>query len=117
MNYVKIKKICKVRDLNPRVLSTNDLKSLPLDRSGKLATIENGFLVAKADGIVEVTGQSGELKNTWKLAVGKSKLPKEGDAAPDDDDDDFLLGLIMLGLPLALVGGGAWWWFAGRKKA
>ena len=33
-----IKKICKVWDLNPRVLSTNDLKSLPLDRSGNLAT-------------------------------------------------------------------------------
>ena len=31
------KKICKVWDLNPRVLSTNDLKSLPLDRSGNLA--------------------------------------------------------------------------------
>ena len=38
--YMKNKKriSCKVWDLNPRVLSTNDLKSLPLDRSGNLAT-------------------------------------------------------------------------------
>ena len=35
--YITDKKICKVWDLNPRVLSTNDLKSLPLDRSGNLA--------------------------------------------------------------------------------
>ena len=33
----KLKKVCKLWDLNPRVLSTNDLESLPLDRSGKLA--------------------------------------------------------------------------------
>ena len=36
INIIKAK-ICKVWDLNPRVLSTNDLKSLPLDRSGNLA--------------------------------------------------------------------------------
>lgn len=83
----------------------------------KIAVIEKGFLVAKADGIVEITGQSGELQNTWKVAVGKSKLPNEGDAAPEDDDDDFLLGLVLLGLPLVLVAGGIWWWFRGRKKA
>ena len=34
----KIKKVCKLWDLNPRVQSTNDLESLPLDHSGKLAT-------------------------------------------------------------------------------
>ncbi len=33
----KNKKICKLWDLNPRVQSTNDLESLPLDHSGKLA--------------------------------------------------------------------------------
>ena len=39
IRFIRIlKKICKVWDLNPRVLSTNDLKSLPLDRSGNLAT-------------------------------------------------------------------------------
>ena len=31
------KKVCKLWDLNPRVQSTNDLESLPLDHSGKLA--------------------------------------------------------------------------------
>ena len=39
----KNKKICKLWDLNPRVQSTNDLESLPLDHSGKLAT-DNFFI-------------------------------------------------------------------------
>ena len=37
INTLQKKIFCKVWDLNPRVLSTNDLKSLPLDRSGNLA--------------------------------------------------------------------------------
>ena len=83
----------------------------------KIAVIEKGFVVGKADGVVEIVGQSGELQNTWKLAVGKAKLPQEGKAAEDDDDDDFMLGLVVLAAPLLLIGGGAYWWFAGRKKS
>lgn len=79
----------------------------------KIAAIENGYLVAKADGLVEITGKSGELQNTWKLAVGKTQLPQEGKAAKAEDDDDF--DFILL-LPVILLAGGAGWWFFGRKK-
>ena len=81
----------------------------------KIAEIKDGVLTAKADGLVNITAKNGDMTRTWKVAVGKSELPKDG-AAEEDDDDGGFLGLLILALPVVLIGGGIWWFLKRRKK-
>ena len=81
----------------------------------KIAEIKDGVLIAKADGLVNVTAKNDKMTRTWKVAVGKSELPKDGAAGEDDDDDGFL-GLLILALPVVLIGGGIWMFLKRRKK-
>ena len=80
----------------------------------KIAEIKDGVLTAKADGLVNVTAKNGEMTRTWKVAVGKSELPKDG--AAEEDDDDGFLGLLILAIPVVLIGGGIWMFLKRRKK-
>jgi len=84
----------------------------------KIAEIKDGVLTGKADGIVEVTAKQGDMKKTWKVAVGKSEFPKPGKdgAEGEEDDGDVLLGLVILALPVVAVGGIIWWLMKRRKK-
>ena len=81
----------------------------------KIAEIKDGVLTAKADGLVDVTAKNGDMTRTWKVAVGKSELPKPG-AAEEDDDDGGFLGLLILAIPVVLIGGGIWMYLKRRKK-
>ena len=81
----------------------------------KIAEIKDGVLTAKADGLVNITAKNGDMTRTWKVAVGKSELPKDS-AAEEDDDDGGFLGLLILALPVVLIGGGIWWFLKRRKK-
>ena len=81
----------------------------------KIAEIKDGVLTAKADGLVDVTAKNGEMKRTWKVAVGKSELPKKGEAA-EGDDDFGIFDLLILALPVVLIGGGIWMFMKRRKK-
>ena len=80
-----------------------------------IAEIKDGVLSAKADGLVDVTAKNGDMTRTWKVAVGKSELPKPG-AAEEDDDDGGFLGLLILAIPVVLIGGGIWMFLKRRKK-
>ena len=40
----------------------------------KIAVIEDGKLIGKADGVVTVTAVHGELKSQWPVAVGTAEL-------------------------------------------
>ena len=81
----------------------------------KIAEIKDGVLTAKADGLVDVTAKNGEMTRTWKVAVGKSELPKKGDAA-EGDDDFGIFDLLILALPVVLIGGGIWMFMKRRKN-
>ena len=63
---------------------------------------------------MNVTAKNGEMTRTWKVAVGKSELPKDG--AAEEDDDDGFLGLLILAIPVVLIGGGIWMFLKRRKK-
>ena len=80
----------------------------------KIAEIKDGVLTAKADGLVDVTAKNGDMTRTWKVAVGKSELPKPG--AAEEDDDDGFFGLLILAIPVVLIGGGIWMFLKRRKK-
>lgn len=47
--------------------------------------------------------------------MGKSELPKKGEAA-EGDDDFSIFDLLILSLPVVLVGGGIWMFLKRRKK-
>ena len=50
----------------------------------KIAVIEDGKLIGKADGVVTVTAVHGELKSQWPVAVGTAELP----AAEDEEEKE-----------------------------
>ena len=77
----------------------------------KIATIEEGKLVGKADGLVTVTAKQGELTGSWYVAVGKAELPM---GALDEPEEDGFSWLMLLGAAALACGGG--WWFLKRKK-
>ena len=79
----------------------------------KIAELKGNVLTGKADGLVNVSAKHDKMQRTWKVAVGKSELPKEG-AAAEDDDDSF--SLLFLALPVILIGGGIWMFMKRRKK-
>ena len=81
----------------------------------KIAEIKDGVLTGKADGLVNVTAKNDKMERTWKVAVGKSELPKKGDAA-EGDDDFGIFDLLILALPVVLIGGGIWMFMKRRKK-
>ncbi len=81
----------------------------------KIAEIKDGVLTGKADGLVDVTAKNDKMERTWKVAVGKSELPKKGEAAGGDDDFG-ILDLLILALPVVLIGGGIWMFMKRRKK-
>lgn len=78
----------------------------------KLAVIEDGKLIGKADGLVTVTATYGELTGSWYVAVGKAELPLG--AIDGEDDEDGLSWLTIIGA--VVVFGGAALWFFRRKK-
>lgn len=77
----------------------------------KIATIEEGKLVGKADGLVTVTAKHGDMSGSWYVAVGKAELPL---GALDEPEEDAVSWLTLLGA--AALAGGAGWWFFKRKK-
>ena len=81
----------------------------------KIAEIKDGVLTAKADGLVKVTAKHDKMERTWNVAVGKSELPKKGEAA-EGDDDFGIFDLLILALPVVLIGGGIWMFMKRRKK-
>ena len=78
----------------------------------KLAVIEDGKLIGKADGLVTVTATYGELTGSWYVAVGKAELPLG--AIDGEDDEDGWSWLTIIGA-VVVVGGAALWFFR-RKK-
>lgn len=78
----------------------------------KIAVIEDGKLVGKADGLVTVTAKYGEMTSSWYVAVGKAELPMG--AEDSEDEDDGFSWLTIIGA-VVVVGGGALWFFR-RKK-
>lgn len=78
----------------------------------KIAVIEDGKLVGKADGLVTVTAKYGEMTSSWYVAVGKAELPMG--AEDGEDEDDGFSWLTIIGA-VVVVGGGALWFFR-RKK-
>lgn len=78
----------------------------------KIAVLEDGKLVGKADGLVTVTAKYGEMTSSWYVAVGKAELPLG--AEDGEDEDDGLSWLTIIG-GIVVVGGGALWFFR-RKK-
>ena len=50
----------------------------------KIAVIEDGKLIGKADGVVTVTAVHGEMKSQWPVAVGTAELP----AAEDEEEKE-----------------------------
>ena len=81
----------------------------------KIAEIKGNVLTGKADGLVKVTAKLDKMERTWNVAVGKSELPKKGEAA-EGDDDFGIFDLLILALPVVLVGGGIWMFLKRRKK-
>ena len=78
----------------------------------KIAVIEDGKLVGKADGLVTVTAKYGEMTSSWYVAVGKAELPMGAEDGGDEDDGFSWLTLIG---GIVVVGGVALWFFR-RKK-
>ena len=78
----------------------------------KIAVIEDGKLVGKADGLVTVTAKYGEMTSSWYVAVGKAELPMG--AEDGEDEDDGFSWLTIIGA-VVVVGSGALWFFR-RKK-
>ena len=77
----------------------------------KIAELKGNVLTGKADGLVNVTAKHDKMQRTWKVAVGKSELPKGN--ATEEDDDSF--SLLFLALPVILIGGGIWMFMKRRK--
>ena len=78
----------------------------------KIAVLEDGKLVGRADGLVTVTAKYGEMTSSWYVAVGKAELPMG--AEDGEDEDDGFSWLTIIG-GIVVVGGGALWFFR-RKK-
>lgn len=77
----------------------------------KIAVLEEGKLVGKADGLVTVTAKQGEMTSSWYVAVGKAELPM---GAIDEPEDEGFSWLALLGAAVVICGG-AWWFFRRRK--
>lgn len=77
----------------------------------KIAVLEEGKLVGKADGLVTVTAKQGEMTSSWYVAVGKAELPM---GAIDEPEDEGFSWLALLGGAVVICGG-AWWFFRRRK--
>ena len=78
----------------------------------KIAVIEDGKLVGKADGLVTVTAKYGEMTSSWYVAVGKAELPM---GAEDDEDEDGGFSWLTIIGGIVVVSGGVLWFFR-RKK-
>ena len=78
----------------------------------KIAVIEDGKLVGKADGLVTVTAKYGEMTSSWYVAVGKAELPM---GAVDGEDEEGGFSWLTLIGAVVVVGSGALWFFR-RKK-
>lgn len=81
----------------------------------KIATIENGKLVGKADGVAKVTAKHGELTRSWYVAVGNAELPMGAIDSEDEEDEDSSLGFLTIIAVVVILGAGALW-FLRRKK-
>lgn len=77
----------------------------------KIAALEEGKLVGKADGLVTVTAKQGDMTGSWYVAVGKAELPM---GAIDEPEDEGFSWLTLLGGAVVICGG-AWWFFRRRK--
>ncbi len=81
----------------------------------KIATIENGKLVGKADGVAKVTAKHGELTRSWYVAVGNAELPMGAIDSDDEEDEDSSLGFLTIIAGVGILGAGVLW-FLRRKK-
>ena len=80
----------------------------------KIAVIEDGKLIGKADGVVTVTAVHGEMKSQWPVAVGTAELPAAEDEEENEDDDDGFGWLTIIGGVIII--GGATFFFLRRKR-
>ena len=81
----------------------------------KLAVIEDGKLIGKADGVVTVTAVHGELKSQWPVAVGTAELPAAEDEEENEDDDDGF-GLLTIIGGVIIIGGAAFFFLRRKRK-
>lgn len=81
----------------------------------KIAVIEDGKLVGKADGVVTVTAVHGEMKSQWPVAVGTAELPAAEDEEENEDDDDGFGWLTIIG-GVIIIGGAAFFFLRRKRK-
>ena len=81
----------------------------------KIAVIEDGKLIGKADGVVTVTAVHGELKSQWPVAVGTAELPAAEDEEENEDDDDGF-GLLTIIGGVIIIGGAAFFFLRRKRK-
>lgn len=81
----------------------------------KIAVIEDGKLIGKADGVVTVTAVHGEMKSQWPVAVGTAELPAAEDEEENEDDDDGFGWLTIIG-GVIIIGGAAFFFLRRKRK-
>ena len=81
----------------------------------KIAVIEDGKLIGKADGVVTVTAVHGEMKSQWPVAVGTAELPAAEDEEENEDDDDGF-GLLTIIGGVIIIGGAAFFFLRRKRK-
>ena len=79
----------------------------------KIAVIEDGKLIGKADGVVTVTAVHGEMKSQWPVAVGTAELPAAEDE--EENDDDGFGWLTIIG-GVIIIGGAAFFFLRRKRK-
>lgn len=76
----------------------------------KIAVINKGQLVGKADGLVTVTAKHGDMQSSWFVAVGKAELPMGAIGEDEDDDYSWMTALLAVFIGgVVVIGGGAFW--------
>ena len=81
----------------------------------KIAVIEDGKLIGKADGVVTVTAVHGEMKSQWPVAVGTAELPAAEDEEENENDDDGF-GLLTIIGGVIIIGGAAFFFLRRKRK-
>lgn len=81
----------------------------------KIAVIEDGKLIGKADGVVTVTAVHGEMKSQWPVAVGTAELPAAEDEEENEDDDDGF-GLLTIIGGVIIIGAAAFFFLRRKRK-
>ena len=81
----------------------------------KIAVIEDGKLIGKADGVVTVTAVHGEMKSQWPVAVGTAELLATEDEEENEDDDDGFGWLTIIG-GVIIIGGAAFFFLRRKRK-